>query len=495
MKTFIILVQISNLIYAPMESTNLDHQNVGDHSGSLIDSSVQMGSFGGVPDTHVWRQDFLLDNGSNDQNMQNLQNNFPPHLTEVLCTSRPLSQDELMNRPSDQSHLTKSEEISSGWELRSHLRSNFQGEDSINVSNNITAGKQQIPSLPNYSLQLMDYRLQNTCTISDIGSWSLSPSSFTHTGLDMPLLPHYHMANVKEEFIPMANYSTSGVPSRILQGFAVTEPYKSNESVYSTFLEPHGNKSMAKAQHLGPMIADHHDYNIAGHGFFPPIPSKHSPGVVTFGSSSCMSMPVLDFLASKPSDIRLQGAHSSSALNYSQDGKSKLHTGPQNRATLQGLGHEGPGTTSEPKRRSSTGHENTMDASFKRPRMESNSTLPAFKVRKEKLGDRITALQQLVSPFGKTDTASVLLEAIGYIKFLQEQVRVLSMPYLKTGCTSTTQGDQKGWGSSEQQESNESKQDLRSRGLCLVPVSCTLHVANDTIGADFWSPSLGGTYR
>lgn len=109
MKTFIILVQISNLIYAPMESTNLDHQNVGDHSGSLIDSSVQMGSFGGVPDTHVWRQDFLLDNGSNDQNMQNLQNNFPPHLTEVLCTSRPLSQDELMNRPSDQSHLTKRE--------------------------------------------------------------------------------------------------------------------------------------------------------------------------------------------------------------------------------------------------------------------------------------------------------------------------------------------------------------------------------------------------
>jgi len=49
---------------------------------------------------------------------------------------------------------------------------------------------------------------------------------------------------------------------------------------------------------------------------------------------------------------------------------------------LQGLGHEGPGTTSEPKRRSSTGNENTMDASFKRPRMESNSTLPAFKVRK-----------------------------------------------------------------------------------------------------------------
>ncbi|KAE8718803.1 hypothetical protein F3Y22_tig00109987pilonHSYRG00041 [Hibiscus syriacus] len=45
------------------------------------------------------------------------------------------------------------------------------------------------------------------------------------------------------------------------------------------------------------------------------------------------------------------------------------------------------------------------------------SNLAPLKVRKEKLGCRITTLHQLVSPFGKTDTASVLLEAIGYIRF------------------------------------------------------------------------------
>nr|DAD35578.1 TPA_asm: hypothetical protein HUJ06_006218 [Nelumbo nucifera] len=70
---------------------------------------------------------------------------------------------------------------------------------------------------------------------------------------------------------------------------------------------------------------------------------------------------------------------------------------------------------------------------FKKARVQPPSTQPTFKVRKEKLGDRITALHQLVSPFGKTDTASVLLEAIGYIRFLQSQIEALSSPYLGTG--------------------------------------------------------------
>ncbi|WOK91891.1 transcription factor bHLH123-like [Canna indica] len=73
------------------------------------------------------------------------------------------------------------------------------------------------------------------------------------------------------------------------------------------------------------------------------------------------------------------------------------------------------------------------EPAIKKPRTETPSPLPSFKVRKEKLGDRITALQQLVSPFGKTDTASVLQETIDYIKFLHDQVGVLSGPYLKDG--------------------------------------------------------------
>lgn len=125
----------------------------------------------------------------------------------------------------------------------------------------------------------------------------------------------------------------------------------------------------------------------------------------------------------------------------------------------------------------------------KRPRNETPSPLPAFKVRKEKMGDRITALQQLVSPFGKTDTASVLSEAIEYIKFLHEQVTVLSTPYMKSGAPIQHQQN-----SGKSKESEGPKQDLRSRGLCLVPVSSTFPVTNEQ-PFEFWNPTYGGTYR
>lgn len=161
-------------------------------------------------------------------------------------------------------------------------------------------------------------------------------------------------------------------------------------------------------------------------------------------------------------------------------------------------------------------------AAFKKARtQEPSPPQSTVKVRKEKLGDRITALHQLVSPFGKTDTASVLLEAIGYIRFLHGQIEGLSSPYQlggsngSGGCSkqqqheaSVQQGERNSIfpedpgqllhdkatrkrGHSDLQDGSsgeESKKDLRSRGLCLVPVSCTLDIGGADAGpADYWT--------
>ncbi|XP_057469409.1 transcription factor bHLH110 isoform X1 [Actinidia eriantha] len=121
----------------------------------------------------------------------------------------------------------------------------------------------------------------------------------------------------------------------------------------------------------------------------------------------------------------------------------------------------------------------------KKSRSESRVSCPPIKVRKEKLGDRIAALQQLVAPFGKTDTASVLMEAIGYIKFLQNQVeQTLSVPYMKASRNHRTNRTIRG-GPTED-GTKEPKRDLRSRGLCLVPLSCLSYVTDG--GGGVWPP-------
>ncbi|VAH56942.1 unnamed protein product [Triticum turgidum subsp. durum] len=128
-------------------------------------------------------------------------------------------------------------------------------------------------------------------------------------------------------------------------------------------------------------------------------------------------------------------------------------------------------------------------SSKKKPRLlhsrpaTNNNILPSFKVRKEKLGDRIAALQQLVSPFGKTDTASVLMEAIGYIKFLQDQT--LSGPYMRSAKHKKARTTQQRGPSDTGDQKEEAKVDLRSRGLCLVPLACTSYVTNEN---GIWAP-------
>ncbi|KAH0724383.1 hypothetical protein KY285_000223 [Solanum tuberosum] len=68
--------------------------------------------------------------------------------------------------------------------------------------------------------------------------------------------------------------------------------------------------------------------------------------------------------------------------------------------------------------------EDNLETNSKRQKNENSAvTSTRTQVPKVKLADKITALQQIVSPFGKTDTASVLWETINYVRFLQEQIQ------------------------------------------------------------------------
>ncbi|GMJ14628.1 hypothetical protein like AT1G61660 [Hibiscus trionum] len=198
----------------------------------------------------------------------------------------------------------------------------------------------------------------------------------------------------------------------------------------------------------------------------------------------------------------LQFSNNTPFWNASSTGVNGVKTGllpsPKSQFLVQQAFEEKPNCLSpttkinseEVRNSGSSMNKGSDEPAFKRPKLETPSPLPTFKVRKEKLGDRITALQQLVSPFGKTDTASVLHEAIEYIKFLHDQVNVLSTPYMKQAAASIQQEVYE----KRTEGPDEPKQDLRSRGLCLVPISSTFPVANETT-ADFWTPTFGGTLR
>ncbi|XP_072950190.1 transcription factor bHLH153-like isoform X1 [Typha angustifolia] len=109
----------------------------------------------------------------------------------------------------------------------------------------------------------------------------------------------------------------------------------------------------------------------------------------------------------------------------------------------------------------------------KKLRTDAEGSTSTKKEKKDKIGERIAALQQLVSPFGKSDTASVLQEASGYIKFLHDQLKVLSAPYMRTTIDSKAE--------------EAEYYSLRNRGLCLMPIDTTFGIAQSN-GADLWTP-------
>ncbi|XP_004297789.1 PREDICTED: transcription factor bHLH111 isoform X4 [Fragaria vesca subsp. vesca] len=238
------------------------------------------------------------------------------------------------------------------------------------------------------------------------------------------------------------------------------------------------------------MAADNNYYG-SGNGLVMPDSYSSSNSARSFTDvisfNSRLGKPLIDHVhhAQKPSNFK-------SSINLSDNTCKKQGLQTSSPVKMSGRG-QGTANESAGKKKRTEDSSTSSETVLKKPKQETsaaNSSSSSVKMQapKVKVADKITALQQIVSPFGKTDTASVLYEAIQYIKFLQDQIHVLSSsPYLKTN----THKDS--WGKLDQiRGDHQVKMDLKSRGLCLVPTSCTPQVYRENTGSDYWTPAYRG---
>ncbi|KAG2635061.1 bHLH transcription factor RHL1-like isoform X1 [Panicum virgatum] len=176
---------------------------------------------------------------------------------------------------------------------------------------------------------------------------------------------------------------------------------------------------------------------------------------------------------------------------------------PQQTAPLPGQGFGG---ASQPQAGASGG---TAAAAPPRQRVRARrgqATDPhsiAERLRRERIAERMKALQELVPNANKTDKASMLDEIIDYVKFLQLQVKVLSMSRLggaaavaplvadmssegRGGAPPAAAGSD-GLAVTEQQVAKLMEEDmgtamqyLQGKGLCLMPVSLASAISSAT---------------
>lgn len=134
----------------------------------------------------------------------------------------------------------------------------------------------------------------------------------------------------------------------------------------------------------------------------------------------------------------------------------------------------------------------------------------AERLRRERIAERMKALQVLVPNANKTDKASMLDEIIDYVKFLQLQVKVLSMSRMGNAAgvvprvadismegRSSKGNKDDGMKATEQQVAKLLEEDmgsamqyLQGKGLCLMPIS--LASAMSTATSHSRNPMAGG---
>ncbi|XP_023634910.1 transcription factor bHLH69 [Capsella rubella] len=145
----------------------------------------------------------------------------------------------------------------------------------------------------------------------------------------------------------------------------------------------------------------------------------------------------------------------------------------------------------------------------------------AERLRRERIAERMKSLQELVPNGNKTDKASMLDEIIDYVKFLQLQVKVLSMSRLGGAASVSSQISEDAGGSHEntsssgenqttaaakmtehqvaklmEEDMGSAMQYLQGKGLCLMPISLATTISTATCASSRGlplSPNLSTT--
>uniref|UniRef100_A0A7I4AP54 BHLH domain-containing protein n=3 Tax=Physcomitrium patens TaxID=3218 RepID=A0A7I4AP54_PHYPA len=193
------------------------------------------------------------------------------------------------------------------------------------------------------------------------------------------------------------------------------------------------------------------------------------------------------------------------------DGRPRTTQGVMSTGSAQGSGYANPGgvPSGQP-----------LPGIGARPRVRARrgqATDPhsiAERLRRERIAERMKALQELVPNSNKTDKASMLDEIIDYVKFLQLQVKVLSMSRLggagalpslvnndlpsegantfaaSAGSSGIPNPAQDGLALTERQVTRMMEDDmgsamqyLQSKGLCLMPISLATAISTTGKGS------------
>ncbi|KAL0909686.1 hypothetical protein M5K25_020574 [Dendrobium thyrsiflorum] len=148
--------------------------------------------------------------------------------------------------------------------------------------------------------------------------------------------------------------------------------------------------------------------------------------LVTFASGQHMKMtransPPHNLGTTEATSLQLPSFSGGSQMSFSTTTGMHTNTQPEGTTLQHQLGH------------SSNSHQHMTQSKPRVRARRGQATDPhsiAERLRREKIAERMKNLQELVPNSNKTDKASMLDEIIDYVKFLQLQVKVLSMSRL-----------------------------------------------------------------